>query len=287
MLPSLSEFLLHEEQLNQFYQKGYLKLPGVIPPAVVELLREAIERICVHVVNTPEISIVEVEGKGTYVSGIDNLCNKAEPVFLQILGSPFLLSIAEAICGSDFFPVQEFAVIKILGDKTPIMWHQDVINKSIGHTFMLGIYLDDANDDNGALRIIPDSHKSDLPLCDLQKMPYTCIEMQAGDVLIHDLMLVHSSGILHTFPKRRVVYFEFMSSGLANQEQIYPSEMVTNRTALIPLAIHEYVQVHPDTESFHWRHPDKASFTEIRSLQSIYDVPRKLKPSNYCFDFSF
>ena len=149
------------------------------------------------------------------------------------------------------------------------------------------LVLDAANDENGALRIIPESHKSDLPICELQKMPYQSIEMQAGDVLIHDLMLVHSSGMLNNFPKRRVVYFEFMSSSLAHKEQIYPSEMIKNRTSLIPLAIKEYGDVHLSSAHFNWQHPDKEFFTEIRSLKSIYEVPLKLKPANYCFEFSF
>jgi ectoine hydroxylase-related dioxygenase (phytanoyl-CoA dioxygenase family) len=286
MLTSLPKFLLNEEQVNQFCQEGYLKLPNIVPQEVIQLLREAIERICVKDLNAPDISVIEVEGKGKFVAGIDTLCNKDEPVFVQLLGSPFLLSIAEAICGADFFPVQEFAVLKILGDKTPVMWHQDVTNKSIGQTIMLGIYLDAANDENGALRIIPESHKSDLPLCDLQKMPYRSIEMQAGDILIHDLMLVHSSGILNTFPKRRVIYYEFMSSSLANNEQIYPSEMINNRLSFIPLAIKEYVDAYPSAAFFNWQHPDKELFTEIRTLKSIFEVPLKLKPANYCFDFS-
>lgn len=287
MLASLPEFLLNEEQVNQFFQQGYLKLPNLVPQEVVELLREAIERICAKDVDAPGISFIEVEGKGTFITGIETLCNQDESIFLQLMGSPFLLSIAEAICGADFFPVQEFAVLKTLGDKTPVLWHQDVTNKSVGKTFMLGIYLDAANDENGALRIIPESHKSDLPICELQKMPYQSIEMQAGDVLIHDLMLVHSSGMLNNFPKRRVVYFEFMSSSLAHKEQIYPSEMIKNRTSLIPLAIKEYGDVHLSSAHFNWQHPDKEFFTEIRSLKSIYEVPLKLKPANYCFEFSF
>ena len=287
MLASLPEFLLNEEQVNQFFQQGYLKLPNIVPQEVVELLREAIERISAKDVDAPGISFIEVEGKGTFITGIETLCNQDEAIFLQLMGSPFLLSIAEAICGADFFPVQEFAVLKTLGDKTPVLWHQDVTNKSVGQTFMLGIYLDAANDENGALRIIPESHKSDLPICELQKMPYQSIEMQAGDVLIHDLMLVHSSGMLNAFPKRRVVYFEFMSSSLANKEQIYPSEMIKNRTSLIPLAIKEYVDAHLSSAHFNWQHPDKDFFTEIRSLKSIYEVPLKLKPANYCFEFSF
>lgn len=287
MLASLPEFLLNEEQVNQFFQQGYLKLPNLVPQEVVELLREAIERICAKDVDAPGISFIEVEGTGKFITGIDTLCNQDESIFLQLMGSPFLLSIAAAICGTDFFPVQEFAVLKTLGDKTPVLWHQDVTNKSVGRTFMLGIYLDAANDENGALRIIPESHKSDLSICELQKMPYQSIDMQAGDVLIHDLMLVHSSGMLNTFPKRRVVYFEFMSSSLANKEQIYPSEMIKNRTSLIPLAIKEYGDAHQNFAHFNWQHPDKEFFTEIRSLESIYEVPLSLKPANYCFEFSF
>jgi ectoine hydroxylase-related dioxygenase (phytanoyl-CoA dioxygenase family) len=284
MLESLPTVLLSEAQKNQFIEQGFVKLSAVIPTEIITKLREAIESICIQKPYPLDLAITEMENKRQLVTGIEKLCNKADGIFLTLLGSPFLLSIAEAICGVDFFPIQEFAVIKYLGDNNPILWHQDVANRSISKTFMLGIYLDAANEENGALRIIPQSHRSKLPICELQKMPYDSIEMQAGDVLIHDLMLVHSSGILTTFPKRRVIYFEFMNSTLAVQEQIYPETMINNRIALLALALEVYQKTHPDSSHFDWQHPDKDAYILKNTLASVYESPSYIKPANYCFD---
>ncbi|MFN8354870.1 MAG: phytanoyl-CoA dioxygenase family protein [Spirosomataceae bacterium] len=283
-MESLPTVFLSEAQKNQFIEQGFVKLSAVIPPEMIENLREAIESICTQKPYSLDLTTTEMKGKGQLVTGIEKLCNKADGIFLALLGSPFLLSIAEAICGVDFFPIQEFAVIKHLGDNNPVLWHQDVANRSISKTFMLGIYLDAANEENGALRIIPQSHKSKLPICELQKMPYESIDMQAGDVLIHDLMLVHSSGILTTFPKRRVIYFEFMSSTLAIQEQIYPEAMINNRLALLALALEAYQKTHPDSSHFDWQYPNKNAYILENTLASIYESPSYIKPANYCFD---
>jgi hypothetical protein len=101
---------------------------------------------------------------------------------------------------------------------------------------MAGIYLDPANEENGALRVVPGSYKSNQSICELEKMPYATIAMEAGDMLVHDLMIAHSLGTLTSFPRRRVIYFEFMSEAQARAEGIYTDEFIRRRIQLIPAA---------------------------------------------------
>lgn len=274
-----SKHVFSSADVNHFVQNGYVKTPQILTTDAHRILDDAIENICT---NGSDDAMISMSSDMFSVSSIDDILKADPATFLPLMGDPLLLSIAEAICGVDFFPVQSFSVIKTLGSKDPILWHQDVLTRPLSKTFMLGIYLDDATDENGALRIIPQSHKSTLPICELKKMPYESIEMKAGEILIHDLMLVHSSGLLTTFPRRRVIYFEFMSSSQAIEEQIYPTTSILSRVGLIPLAIQAYQQKYPNAEAYEWKHPEKDFFSQNITPDRVYNASLRLKPANYC-----
>lgn len=277
---------LTPEQRASFLHNGYLRLPGLLSPACVESLRAATDRLCAMRETMPQVAVVTGEDEQPHVIGIEHLVALSEPIFRELLGSPLLLSIAEHICGNDFFPVQDFLVAKSLGDGNEVKWHQDLLTQPLGKTIMVGCYLDPANEENGALRIIPGSHQSELPICALEKMAYTTIEMQAGDVLIHDLMLAHSSGKLTDFPQRRVVYVEFMSAVQAISEQVYSEDFVDLRTELIARSIQCFSATHPQVRTFHWNSAQKfpAVNDPVARIREIYETPRKTHTANYCLD---
>lgn len=287
---SLSKtYCLDASQKDYFIENGYLKLSKAISPLLLKQLRDAVDAMTAMGNQLPDNAILE-SSKKQFVVAIDKIVANSNPIFAELLGSPLLLSIAESLCGVDFFPVQDFIVIKTLGDQNEVKWHQDVVTKAHGKTFMIGFYLDSANDENGALRIIPGSHKSNLSICDLQKMEYQSLEMEAGDVLIHNLKIAHSSGELTSFPQRRVVYFEFMSSSEILQEQIYPESFVDLRISLIPNAILCFQQKYPEVIPFNWNHPQKDKYQTHTNpflvINEIYKEPKKVKAANYCFDFN-
>ena len=111
-----------------------------------------------------------------------------------------------------FFLIQEFAFIKNLGDELPVYWNQDMVHHRNGNCFTMGIYLDNADEDDGALRVVPSSHLSNKNICELSKDPSVELPMKEDDILIHDMMLAHSSGLFKRNHLRRVIYFEFLSA---------------------------------------------------------------------------
>lgn len=279
---------LSSTQKEHYRENGYLKLPQCVSLSFVKQLRKVVDDLCSHENETSEHAIIESANK-KFVVAIDAIIANPNSIFAELLGSPFLLSIAESLCGEDFFPVQDFIVIKTLGDQNEVKWHQDVITAAHEKTIMIGFYLDPTNDENGALRVIPSSHKSNLSICELQKMEYQSLDMEAGDVLIHNLKIAHSSGTLTTFPKRRVIYFEFMSASEIRQEQIYSDTFIKERTSLIPNAIQCYQQKNPEEIPFNWKHPQKDDYTVASDplffIKEFHQQPKKVKAANYCFDF--
>jgi ectoine hydroxylase-related dioxygenase (phytanoyl-CoA dioxygenase family) len=286
---SLSKtYYLNTSQKEYFVENGFVKLPNAISPKVLDQLRAALDEVISSEYQHSDCALLETSGK-QFVVAIDKIIAKPNPIFAELLGSPLLLSIAESLCGDDFFPVQDFIVIKTLGDQNVVKWHQDVVTASHEKTFMIGFYLDPATNENGALRIIPNSHKSNLSICELQKMDYQSLDTEAGDILIHNLKLAHSSGELTTFPQRRVVYFEFMSASEIMKEQVYPESFITLRTSIIPNAIRCFQKAYPNTIPFEWRHSKKSNYSLATDphlfIRELSKEPKKVKPANYCFDF--
>lgn len=190
-----------------------------------------IEAIKNEVKNSHEIDIKHgIRSADKKINSIKTLANSKE-----------LINLADSILGST-----PSIVRVIFFDKTPdknwlVAWHQDktvVLNKKLdiegwenwtikdsAHhaqppldvlnkmvTFRL--HLDDADRNNGCLKIIPQSHKLGLlshsELTDVvnNQEPYLC-EVKAGDLVIMKPHIIHSSSKSLKPVHRRVVHIEY------------------------------------------------------------------------------
>jgi ectoine hydroxylase-related dioxygenase (phytanoyl-CoA dioxygenase family) len=288
METSLTNFrILTESQLDYFFANGYLQLPGIVPASLLSRLRELFDEL-MDISQSAEEKVVHINKGKSYVTNLENICNKGNLSCLELLGSPHILEIAAIICGDDFFLIQEFAVIKWAGDELPVLWHQDMVHQRSGNCFTMGIYLDDAAVDEGALRVVPRSHLDDRSICELSKEPFIEIPMKAGDILIHDMMLAHSSGLLNKNRIRRVIYFEFLSAAHVLKENIYADELINRRTRLLFAATRHYQLLHPDEKEFIHKkiNPDPGDAQKgiHLILIEIYKEPIHARPSAYCFE---
>ncbi len=268
---------------NEFLKQGYEVFPNLIPKELLEQLRS----LFVSLMDTDNLTdkVVIENNQVKYVTNLENLCCKGNLSCLVVLGYPPILSIAEQICGEDFFMIQEFAVIKNLGDNLPVLWHQDMKNERKGRCFTMGIYLDDANEDDGALCVIPESHLTDLPICEISESAMLQVPVRAGDVLIHDMMLAHKSEPLQKNKLRRVLYFEFLSVTHVRLESIYSENLIERRAKHIPIAIRHYQEIYPLQNVFNYKYPISFDMNKsvAESLQEIYAEPIRARPSAYCF----
>lgn len=277
---------INSAQLDFFYDEGYLVIPQVIPASLLQKMRQLFDEMILES-NVTE-SAVNINNGQSYTTNLENLCCKGNLSCLELLGNPFILETAALICGPDFFLIQEFAVIKMLGDNLPVLWHQDMLHKRTGRCFTMGIYLDDAGVDDGALRIVPKSHISGKAICDAKEDPSIEVPMKAGDILIHDMMLAHCSGLMTNNPIRRVLYFEFLSVSHVRNESIYSEDLLLNRMQLLQIAIDHYRELYPAAKHFNWTNPlgvsKMAGKTVKAGLEEIYSKKVHAKPSTYCFE---
>jgi hypothetical protein len=273
-------------KLDLFFKNGYLRLPGIIPSSLLKKLHVLFDELMVPDSGTEKV-VYENKGK-KYVTNLDNICCKGNLACLELLGYPPILEIAEQICGKDFFLIQEFAVNKNLGDEMPVFWHQDMVHERSGNCFTMGIYLDNADEGDGALRVVPYSHLSNKNICELIKESSVELPMQASDILIHDMMLAHSSEPLKRNRLRRVIYFEFLSAAQVEAENIYIKELVDRRTRLLFAATRHYQSLHPGEKQFLHSKENPSIDDDTKDVQEIvreiYSQPINARPSSYCLE---
>ena len=199
------DYHLTAEEIAHFDEHGYVILRNRISGSLLEKLQRASVRWIAdgHALEN------ESDGDGDYnfatrPSGrvlfrINYLHNKGEAASLELLGSPEMLGIAESLAGPSFVPTYESLVFKNTGDGAPIDWHQDAVHPRNFRIFNVDVYLDESRKGSGSLRVAPGSHKQIVDVCQLQEEygwdapGVVQTELNPGDVLVHDVMLVHGS----------------------------------------------------------------------------------------------
>lgn len=159
---------------------------------------------------------------------------------------PAIVRLAEEVCGR-----APFVVRSVLFDKTPsanwgVPWHQDLsiavrercaapgfgpwsIKAGVVHVqppasvlakiVTLRIHVDNCDADQGALRVIPGSHRGGILSPDQitavkQSTPCVVCPVKAGGVMLMRPLLLHSSSPATNPSHRRVIHLEFANCDL-------------------------------------------------------------------------
>jgi hypothetical protein len=216
---------------KELSEAGYAIIPDVLSPDEVEALLVAVE----------PIENTESRAAG----GIRNLLDRA-PAVLALCESPAIRNLVEPILGKN-----AFAARGILFDKTPsanwkVPWHQDLTiavqermevagfgpwtaKDGVQHVqppceilesmLAIRIHLDDCDEDNGPLRVIPGSHRHGrLPAERIQwfreTQPSVACAVARGGALLMRPLLLHASSSAQSPRHRRVLHIEFAASPL-------------------------------------------------------------------------
>lgn len=192
-----------------------------------------------------------VEAKAEKKYGVRNLLNLSVKV-RKFAASETVTDLAASVLGKNAKVVRA-----IYFDKTPeanwkVPWHQDLTiavrerreaegftawtrKAAIWHTqpptrilermLTLRFHLDDADEANGALKVVSGSHKRRLSSSEIQKMakPATLCRAAKGDCLLMRPLLVHSSSAGTRPARRRVIHFEMSADDLPDGLNWYGS----------------------------------------------------------------
>lgn len=268
---------------RSFREEGFAHLPGAVPADTLGRVGAFLDRLMVP--EPHERRLVMPSPAGPVVTNCDVLLDWGDPAPLELLAVPALMETVAAICGPDFFPVQEFAVIKHPGDGLPVLWHIDMPHRRSGPACTLGVYLDDSLAGQGALRLVPGSHLSDEPIEALAQQAAIEVPVRAGDAIVHDMLTAHSSSAMTAGTRRRVIYLEFLSVALAEAEALYPPEFIAQRQRILFAAQRYRAALCPDAPCFVPGFADPAPGDRHRSvvevLREVHDTPVRPQPARY------
>ncbi|MGR0319522.1 phytanoyl-CoA dioxygenase family protein [Agromyces sp. ZXT2-3] len=256
---------LSPEQVRFFDEHGYLVLRGRIPGPTLARLQAAADAWIADgsavAEGEPAASDYQWATRGgeRRLFRVDYLHAKAQPASLELLGSPAVLGIAESLAGPDFVPTYESLVFKDEGDGAAIDWHQDAVHPRRHRIFNIDVYLDASRAGEGALRVAPGSHLAPVDVCRLQEEygwdapDVIQVELEPGDVLVHDVMVVHGSEAVIGNRLRRTIYYEFRAAEQILAEGPWDAEWVGRRLRLLPVALREHARANPDETPYAWR----------------------------------
>jgi hypothetical protein len=163
-----------------------------------------------------------------------------------LAGSAALRSVVEALLGLGAFPVRGLLFDKVPAANWGVGWHQDQfipvaqrkevpgftawsVKRGVPHVrppahilermVTLRIHLDDCDTTNGALKIIPESHRhgflNEAQISELasQSAAVVC-DAKRGDVLAMSPLLLHASAPAVNASHRRVIHIEYAAERL-------------------------------------------------------------------------
>ena len=244
---------LMEEQVDSFYEQGFVLLPDVFTPPEVDEMRAAFERLREMAAHLPESGMYRgsqfVLERSPAAPGSDAVrihrivwCGAAEPALSRFGMDRRLLAMAAQLLGSpEMNQLINQAHFKQPGDGVEFPWHQDSTHRRYGqHEWRdvngRGSYVqtvtavDSIGIDNGPLRLLPGScklgHVTDagdgrLPSC-LDQRSAVPATMTAGSVLLFGPYTYHSSPPNDSDRPRRIFINGFAAPG-ANS-RVYPGE---------------------------------------------------------------
>lgn len=279
---------LTDEQIQFFDDHGYLILRNWIPQDLLQKLQAAgdawIEQMLQTTPDDPHFEDYRfAERNGSRVPfRVNYLHNKGQSASLQLLGSPYVLGVAESLCGPNFVPTYESMVFKQKGDGEAIPWHQDAVHPRNYRIFNYDLYLDASHKGAGALRVVPGTQTQKADICRLEDEfgwePADVIhaEMEPGDVLLHDVMVVHGSEQVIGKALRRTIYYEFRAIEQIIEEGPWEMDWVDKRVRMLPPALRHYAAAYPDADQFAWNIADEfkpaVSADEAAELRIAHQV---------------
>ncbi|MCD9021363.1 phytanoyl-CoA dioxygenase family protein [Cohnella silvisoli] len=221
---------ISEEQAQFFLDNGFLVIRNALGEEELQLIREEMMVLL-------EKGAAGVEGDADFMYGkggktgakvlkrIEYVIDKSDAM-KRLLGHPFILRSVEKLQGSALIPTWDSMVVKMPDEGIIVPWHRDGTRPEPEGSydprpiFNVDFYLDEADLSN-CLWVIPGSN---LWSTERAKERYSRegfdtsdaipVPMNPGDVIFHDIMVLHGSPAGDGNALRRTVYYEFRPADL-------------------------------------------------------------------------
>ena len=226
--------MLTRDQVERYRREGYVVVEDLVAAETLAELRRVTEEIVAtaHGV-TSHTNVLDLEPSHTperpRVRRIKSP-HLAHPFYWDMAGHPPVMAAIEPLIGSDIRVRPGGKVnLKSAGYGAPVEWHQDwaFYPHTNDDVLAVGILLDDVDEDNGPMMVLPGSHLGPIhdhhangAFCggiDLARTPLdlsgaVALTAPAGSVTIHHARLVHGSAVNRSDRPRRLLLFEYAAA---------------------------------------------------------------------------
>ena len=226
--------MLTRDQVERYRREGYVVVEDLVAAETLAELRRVTEEIVAtaHGV-TSHTDVLDLEPSHTperpRVRRIKSP-HLAHPFYWDMAGHPPVMAAIEPLIGPDVRVRPGGKVnLKSAGYGAPVEWHQDwaFYPHTNDDVLAVGILLDDVDEDNGPMMVLPGSHLGPIhdhhangAFCggiDLARTPLdlsgaVALTAPAGSVTIHHARLVHGSAVNRSDRPRRLLLFEYAAA---------------------------------------------------------------------------
>jgi ectoine hydroxylase-related dioxygenase (phytanoyl-CoA dioxygenase family) len=265
-----------DDEVRSYHENGYLVLRGALDRAELTRVQEA------------TLALIEAEPGEDYhlrdgiLARMEYVVDKSDAL-KALLANPFILRSTERLMGPDLFPTWDAMVVKMPYGGVAVPWHRDAATECVGDRpiFNVDFYLDEATEEN-CVWVLPGSHlwspAQASAWCAEQRGHDQTVEqyratgalpvlMAPGDVLFHDILVVHGSPFTTANALRRIVYYEFRTAHVEAERGPHRPEYIPlkQRVLLGCLAKRAKADYLPPEEPFVYAPPppfDKATPAE-------------------------
>lgn len=240
--PKQKKFNLTQQQIDQYWDQGYIVVPEVLSVDEIELYKKRAREIALgdypeeakkRVIKDVRVAKGLIPPPEDPEKGLWKFTNpdRFDKTFADYMSTPKLLDAVEDLIGEDILAFLLMFIYKPPRLEAVHPWHQDAYYFPFEpHDQVLGTWipLDDAHKDNGTLSVIPKSHKlglvnHELPKGTVNALSFEATEyegspdevvldVKAGDAVLFHSRLLHKTGANVTDGHRRVLTVHIASA---------------------------------------------------------------------------
>ncbi|ADZ90176.1 phytanoyl-CoA dioxygenase family protein [Marinomonas mediterranea] len=247
--------------VEQYQQQGFTLYENAMPHELLTKLQTLADTLEKKALDThhagqkaPHACVVQ-DPAGPRLMRYDDIFLNEMDATLDLLATPAMINITKELCGDGSIPLQCDILYKHQHPHPVINWHQDAQHPKNYPYLNIGIYLDDANLDDGCLKYVPETQHELLDIQTLSEkhgwnIPGVVEQpAKAGDILVQDMMILHGSAPKRTEGSRRTIYVELRPSNGVRESGRQSERWITLREQWMALVIE---RADPTLIPAHW-----------------------------------
>lgn len=221
--------MLTAKDVEFYKQEGYVVVRDVLTAAELERLRSGLARFLEGAAevdhNDDKYDLEDTHTRADPRVRRIKAPHKLDPAFYDLIRSPKLLDLMRALLGESVRLQNSKLNLKSAGYGAAVEWHQDwaYYPYSNDDVLAVGVLLDDFAEDNGAMMVIPRSHKG--PIHDHHANGVFCggidpttpgidfasavpLYAPAGSITLHHARTIHGSALNRSGRSRNFLLYE-------------------------------------------------------------------------------